>query len=450
MSERVMLVEDDRDLRAFLIEVLTGAGYETRGFATADEALRALKEGVEADVVVTDLIMPGKRGQELLEDLRKSWPELNVIVITAFGSLDSAVDLIRKGAYDYLAKPIKPDLLVLAVERALEENRLRREVARLRRAPLAPIPGFVAASRTMEGVFELIRRGAPAKHPILVTGESGTGKELAARSVHALSGRDPFVPVNCGALPENLLESELFGHEKGAFTGADRSRRGLFEAADGGTLFLDEIGDLPLALQPKLLRVLEDGEVRRVGATSSVKVDVRLISATNKDLEEEVAAGRFREDILWRIDVFPIRLPPLRERRADIPLIAEHLLGELAREAGAVESPRFSPDAMALLTAYAWPGNVRELRNAIGRAVTLATGGDIAPDHLPEKIRRDAGAAAIVTGAADRHLSLRELERVYVLEVLERAGGNRSRAAELLGLDRKTLYRKLNEWGAET
>jgi len=448
MPDRVMLVEDDRELRAFLVEVLSEYGFDTRGFPTADEALRALDGGEDADVVITDLILPGKRGHELLDELRRTRPELNVIVITAFGSIDSAIDLIKRGAYDYLAKPIKPDLLVLAVERALEENHLRREVARLGRAANTPLPGFISASRSMQGVFDLVRRGAVARHPVLITGETGTGKELVARALHVLSGREPFVPVNCGALPENLLESELFGHERGAFTGADRVKRGLFEAAGGGTLFLDEIGDLPLALQPKLLRALEDGEVRRVGAIAAMTVDVRIVAATNKDLEAEVAEGRFREDVLWRLNVFPIHLPPLRERPADIPLLAEHSLEESVRDLPSPHPVRIAPDAMALLTAYAWPGNVRELRNAVGRAVTMAATEDIRPEHLPEKVRREGAVASIIASSADRQLSLRELEQAYVTEILGRVGGNKSRAAEILGLDRKTLYRKLEQWGS--
>jgi DNA-binding NtrC family response regulator len=293
---------------------------------------------------------------------------------------------------------------------------------------------------------------------VLITGESGTGKELVARALHRLSGRDAFVTVNCGALPETLLESELFGHEKGAFTGADRRKDGLFHVADRGTLFLDEIAELPLTLQPKLLRALEQSEVRRVGATQPQTVDVRLIAATNRNLELEVEQGRFRDDLYWRLNVLHVAVPPLRERPDDIPRLAMHFLvraeseGKIARqgqpaEAGVVRS--LSPEAMRLLSAYPWPGNVRELRNAIQRAATLATGPVILPEDLPPRILEAGRAASLVAAAARRQLTLDEVERMYILQVLDQAGGNKSRAAELLGLDRKTLYRKLEEYRAD-
>jgi len=447
VAESVLLVEDDRDLREFLSEVLGQAGYAATAFATADLALKALDEGAEADLVVTDLILPGKRGHELLEELRRGRPELNVIVITAFGSIDSAIEMIKKGAYDYLAKPVQPDMLLLAVERALEDSRLRRELARLRKMDAVTPPGFIGASRPMQALFDLIRRAAGARHPVLVTGESGTGKELVARALHTLSGRRPFVPVNCSALPEHLLESELFGHEKGAFTGADRDRPGLFEAAHRGTLFLDEIADLPQPLQPKLLRALEEGEVRRVGATDTRRIDVRLVAATNRDLEAAVKEGRFREDVFWRLNVLHIAVPPLRERAADVPLLAERFLDAATSDRRPRTPARIAPDTMALLTAYAWPGNVRELRNAIERAVTLSTTDELRPDDLPERILAGARAAALVSRSVAQEVPLRDVERAYTLEILRRVGGNKSRAAEILGMDRKTLYRKLEEYG---
>jgi DNA-binding NtrC family response regulator len=366
-------------------------------------------------------------------------PELNVIVITAFGSIDSAIELVKLGAYDYLTKPFGRDELLLSIERALEESRLRREVAALARSAAPRPPGFIGASRPIQALFALIQRAAPSPYTVLITGESGTGKELVARGLHLASGRGAFLAVNCAALPEHLLESELFGHERGAFTGADREKPGLFEAADGGTLFLDEISELPPALQPKLLRALEQREIRRVGSTWARTVDVRLIAATNGSLEDQVAGGRFREDLYWRLNVLPIHVPPLRERPADIPLLAEHFLGDR----------RLAPDALAMLTAYAWPGNVRELRNAIERAVTLAPGFEIRPSDLPERIQQAGQAAARIADASRRHLPLRELERDYILEILRQVNGNKSRAAEILGLDRKTLYRKLEEYRAD-
>jgi len=447
MPERILLAEDDRELRAFLTEVLQDAGYAVADFPSADAALRALAAGETVDLVITDLVMPGTRGHELLRTLRSSHPELNVIIITAFGSIDSAIELVKAGAYDYLTKPFGTDELLLAVERALSESRLRREIARLSRTATPP-PGFIGASRPMQEIFRLLQPTARARQPVLITGESGTGKELVARALHQASGRGPFVAVNCAALPEHLLESELFGHEKGAFTGAHHDKPGLFEAAHTGTLFLDEIAELPAALQPKLLRALEDGEVRRVGATTPRHLDVRVIAATNKDIDDEVRQGRFRQDLYWRLNVLHIHLPPLRERPADIPLLAEHFL-EQARAQRGTGPTHIPPDTMALLTAYPWPGNVRELKNAIERAATLATTDEIRPDDLPPRIREAGRAATLVADAAQRRLSLRDLERAYIFEILRQTGGNKSRAAEILGLDRKTLYRKLEEYGAD-
>ena len=443
MSDHVLVVEDDGELREFLVEVLNTAGHRTTGYPTADSALRAIAEDAPADVVVTDLIMPGMPGAELLRALRRQRPELNVIVMTAFGSIDSAVELVRAGAYDYLTKPIATQELLLAVGHALDQSRLRREVARLGRSAMAAgLSGFLGASQAMQDLLALVLRAAQSRHPVLITGESGTGKELVARAIHQASGRGAFVAVNCGALPEQLLESELFGHEKGAFSGADRAKPGLFETADGGVLLLDEIADLPLALQPKLLRALENGEVRRVGATESRNLDVRVVAATNRDLDAEVQAGRFREDLFYRLNVLHISTPPLRERAADIPLLAEHFL-----HSDKAEGPRrISPEAMALLTTYPWPGNVRELRNAIQRAAVVATGEAVRPEDLPTRIREASRAAPLLGESADRALPLRDVERLYILEVVRQAGGNKSRAAELLGLDRKTLYRKLEEY----
>ncbi len=451
MPERVMLVEDDRELRELLGEILEDAGYAVAPFATANDALRAFEAGDIPDVVVTDLIMPGMRGQELLAEIRARSPEVNVITITAFGSIDSAIELVKAGAYDYLTKPVSAAEMLLTVEKALRESRVHRAGAR--EARLAPPPaGFIGSSPAMQDVYVLIERSAATAHPVIVTGESGTGKELVARALHARSGRSTFVAVNCAALPENLLESELFGHERGAFTGADKEKPGLFEAADGGTLFLDEIGELPAALQPKLLRALEEGEIRRLGSTRGRRVDVRVIAATNRDLEEDVAEGRFRNDLFWRLSVIHIHVPPLREHPSDIPLLVEHFLARAGRApsgSAASASVTISPSAMALLTAYAWPGNVRELRNAIERAAALAPIPELRPEDLPARIRDAGRVAALVSDSAEREAPLRELERAYILDILRRTGGNKTRAADILGLDRKTLYRKLEEYAAE-
>ena len=440
MSEHIVVAEDDRELRSFLTEVLEDASYAVHAFGNAEMALSHIAGGGPADLVVTDLMMPGMRGRELLAEVRQRRPAINVITITAFGSIDSAIQLVKQGAFDYLTKPFGTDDFLGTVARALAESRLRREAESSAATADSPIPGFVGASRSMIDLFGLIRKAGPSQRSVLITGESGTGKELVARALHATSGRPGFVPLNCSAFPENLLESELFGHEKGAFTGAERSRIGLFEAAHGGTLFFDEVGDLPLTLQPKLLRALESGEVRRVGATASRAVDVRVIAATNKDLDAEVGAGRFREDLFWRLNVVNLHVPPLRDRTTDIPPLAVLFAGDRP----------ITPEAMSMLTAYPWPGNVRELRNALDRAFALSTSTSVRPEDLPPRIQRSGQAAVIVADARRRQVSLRDLEREYIIEILRQVGGNKTRAAEILGLDRKTLYRKLDEYGAES
>ena len=437
MPDHILLAEDDRELRTFLVEVLEDAGYGVTGVPTADSAIRILTTNARVDLVITDLIMPGKRGHELLAEVRRLRPEASVIVITAFGSIDSAIELVKQGAFDYLTKPFGTEEFMHTVSRALAESRIAREAAAQARSAAAPPPGFVGASPAMHEVFRLIARAAGSPHTVLITGESGTGKELVARALHTGSKRDPFVAANCAAIPETLLDSELFGHERGAFTGADRDRAGLFESADGGTLFLDEIGELPTALQPKLLRAIELGEIRRVGASRPRMVNVRLVVATNRDLEQEVDAGRFRQDLYWRLNVLHIPVPPLRERPTDIPPLVHHFLG----------GRTISADALALLAAYPWPGNVRELRNAIERATTLTPAGEIRVSDLPPRIREAGRSAALVADASRRQATLRDLEREYVLEILRQVGGNKSRAADILGLDRKTLYRKLDEYG---
>jgi DNA-binding NtrC family response regulator len=435
VSEHVVIVEDEAGVRELLEEVLTGAGFRVTGYSNGVQALEALTRGLDADLVITDLRMPGMGGEQLLAELRTRRPEVNVVVITAFGSIESAIGLVKAGAYDYLTKPFGSDELLLTVQRAMEESRLRREVSRLARGDTG-VHGMVGASRAMREVMALIARVAPSPLPVLITGESGTGKELVARAIHRASGLGPFVAVNCAALPDELLESELFGHERGAFSGAVRDKPGLFEAADGGILFLDEIGDLPLLLQPKLLRALESGEIRRVGSTTTRTVRTRVIAATNKDLEAQVREGMFREDLYWRLHVLSLHVPALRERPADIPLLVEHFAGGLP----------VSPAAMARLTAHPWPGNVRELRNTLERAVTLRRGDAIELEDVPTTVgaREREG---LLTDGAQQDLPLRDIERAYILLVLERTGGNKSRAAEILGLDRKTLYRKLEEYG---
>ncbi len=437
MPDRILVVEDDRELRELLEEVLQEAGYEVTGFGTAEAALRAFDTTEAPDMVLTDLMLPGLSGQDLLREVLARLPGTSVLIMTAFGTIASAIELTRAGAFDYLTKPLSTEHLLHSVSQALSARRGRRKAT----AGRLSLPGFVGIAPCMLQLYDLIERAADSPHAVLITGESGTGKELVANALHRLSGREAFVTVNCGALPEQLLESELFGHEKGAFTGADRTKEGLFQVADRGTLFLDEIAELPMALQPKLLRALEQSEVRRVGSTVARTVNVRVVAATNRDLEAEVRAGRFRDDLYWRLNVLTVDVPPLRERTDDVADLARSFLPPTAP--GADAGYDFSPAALALLSSYAWPGNVRELRNAVLRAAILAEPPEIRPDHLPSRIRTGGETSALLAGASRQKLSLEELERLYILQILRQTGGNKSKAAEILGLDRKTLYRKL-------
>jgi DNA-binding NtrC family response regulator len=450
MSTRVLIADDDADMRDLLQEVLEDAGYSTVVAIDGRAALVHIQGTREMiDLVITDVRMPGVTGDELLRAVRERRAEAPVIVITAFGSVEQAVEMVKAGAFQYLTKPFDPPDLLRIIEQALAESAPQREQARLRRESPASPARIIGASRPMRELFKLIGRAARSASTVLVTGESGTGKELVARAVHEASERGgAFVAVNCAAIPAELIESELFGHTGNAFTGAKQARAGLFEAANGGTLFLDEIGELPLAVQPKLLRVLQEGAVRRVGADREREVSVRVIAGTNRDLEKEMMEGRFREDLFWRLNVIHLHVPPLRERAFDIPLLVEHFI---AKAAEAVGSPPLdvSQEALAVLTAYSWPGNVRELENAIERAVALAEGARLTPEDLPQRIRASGGAAAIIARSREQRLTVRELEREFILQTLRETGGNKSRAAELLGLDRKTLHRKLNEYREE-
>jgi DNA-binding NtrC family response regulator len=450
MREKALIAEDNDDMRDLLQEVLEDAGYETFVAANGRQALAHIeKENEMIDLVITDVRMPEMTGHELLAKARESRPESPVIVITAFGSVEQAVEMVKAGAYQYLTKPFENRDILRLVEEALGESEAQREQARLRREQPAAPPHIIGASRPMRELFDHIALAARSKGAVLVIGESGTGKELVARAVHEMSGREgAFVPVNCAAIPAELIESELFGHTGNAFTGARQPRAGLIEASDCGTIFLDEVGELPPPVQPKLLRALQDGAIRRVGANVEKSVDLRVVAATNRDLEQDVRDGRFREDLFWRLNVIRLKAPPLRERSFDIPLLVEHFVNK-ATEAAKKPPLDVSSEALAILTAYSWPGNVRELENAIERAVAFARGKAITPDDLPERVRTSGGASALIVRSVEQNMTLRELEREYILEVLRRAGGNKSRAAELLGLDRKTLYRRLDEYREE-
>ncbi|HWQ32999.1 MAG TPA: sigma-54 dependent transcriptional regulator [Blastocatellia bacterium] len=450
MNARLLIAEDDADLRDLLQDDLEDAGYETLVAVDGRAALAHIeRERERIDLLITDVMMPGPSGAELLAAMREQRPEAPVIVITAFGSVEQAVEMVRAGAFHYLTKPFDTDELLRTIDKALEQSAPQREQARLRREMPAAPARLVGASRQMLDLYKLIARAARSLSTVLITGESGTGKELVARSIHEMSERSgAFVPVNCAAIPAELIEAELFGHTGQAFTGARQARSGLFEAADGGTLFLDEIGELPLAVQPKLLRVLQEGTVRRVGADHERSISVRVVAATNRDLEKEVSEGRFREDLYWRLNVIHLHIPPLRERPFDIPLLVEHFLNKVAQASG---QPPLSvtPEALAVLTAYAWPGNARELENAIERAVALAEGPSLTPDDLPERVRSTGRTSALLARAREQRLTMRELEKEYIIETLRLTGGNKSRAAEILGFDRRTLHRKLDEYRQE-
>jgi DNA-binding NtrC family response regulator len=443
----ILVVDDDREMANILVEILSAAGYRAIAANSGADAL-ALVRRDHLDLVISDLRMVGMSGHQLQVEIRRLAPNLPVLIITAFGSIQTAVESMKLGAFDYITKPFSNDELMLAVTRALEDRSLRQEIRRLRGelAHSYGLENIVAASHKMTEVLEMAGQIADSAASVLLTGESGTGKELIARALHFRSRRQqaPFVPVNCAAIPDNLLESELFGHVKGAFTDARQSKTGLFQSARGGTLFLDEVGEMPLMLQAKLLRVIEDKRVRPVGATEESPVDVRIVSATNSDLEAAIAAGKFRVDLYYRLATVTLVLPPLRERSEDIGPLIRHFLARASTEAGR-PIPEMDPEAAACLTHYQWPGNIRELQNAISRAVILCRNNRITRGDLPIKIAGEESAAVNVEEAVSRRLTIDQLEREYSRAVLASVGGNKSEAAGILGIDRKTLYRKLGE-----
>jgi DNA-binding NtrC family response regulator len=443
----ILIVEDEELMRSILRQLLASAGYHV---LTADSAETALElfAAEEIALTLTDIKMSGMDGLELLDRIKAIDDEAIVIIMTAFSSVDSAIAALRLGAYDYVTKPFVNEDLLQTIKNAVRQRELFRENRNLRRE-LDRQSGFaeiIGNSPALQTVFRLVEKVSATTANILIEGESGTGKELVARAIHRYSGRasKPFVAVNCGALPENLLESELFGHVKGAFTDAKTDKKGLFRSADGGTLLLDEIGEIPQSLQVKLLRALQEHEVTPVGASFPVKFDTRIISATNRNLEEEVAKGAFREDLFYRLNVIEIRLPPLRERREDIPLLAKHFAARVAREQNAPEK-NISKETMSALVNYNWQGNIRELQNAIERAFILS-GDEIDAENLPLRIRQNAGENYENSERAGLPPTLEETERRYILEILKSTGEDKAEAAEILGIDLSTLYRKLKRY----
>jgi two-component system response regulator HydG len=448
MSGHILVVDDELSMCEMLQEGLSQQGFTVKSATNPTAALDLVREH-DFDVVLTDVKLGDHDGIALCEQLVKDRPDALVVVMTAFGSMESAVAAIRAGAYDFISKPIQLESLALSMQRAVQHRRLREEVKRLRDSSAtatSKAPGMIGESAAMRKIYALIDRIGDTDAAVLITGESGTGKELVAQALHKRSKRPgAFVAVNCAAVPAALLESELFGHMRGAFTDAKLSRKGLFQEADGGTLFLDEIGELPLEMQPKLLRVLQTQKVRPVGGNAEIDVNVRIIAATNRDLEQEISKGTFREDLFYRINVVPIQIPPLRGRGHDVLLLAQHFIERLDKNVVGL-----APEAARKLLEYEWPGNVRELENCIECAAILARYDHITLADLPDKISRAQSTQTPMDGEdAQQFLTLDQLERRYIMRVISATGGNKALAARTLGLDRRTLYRKLERYAAE-
>ena len=443
---RVLVMDDDQEMCGLLSDVLKGEGFSAITTHDSLEASKILKKE-EFDIIITDLKMKGLKGLDLLEETKRVSPLTPVIIITAFGTIESAIQAIKMGAYDYITKPFQMDELILTVRKALENRFLKKEVVRLKKEVETRyhFHQLIGKSASMQNIYDLIERIRDSSINIFITGESGTGKELAAKAIHYSGIRKggPFIAVNCAAIPETLLESELFGYKKGAFTDAKSDKKGLIFEANEGTLFLDEITEMPPTLQAKLLRVLEEREVRPLGDTNSYPIDVRIISTSNCDITSSIQQGRFREDLYYRLKVIDIDIPALRERREDIPILVQHFIQKFSKELKRAVSG-VSGDALKILLNYPWPGNVRELENIIQRAITLSQHEVISPEDLPASIIQKADEK-LFEKAMEEKFTLDQLEKEYIRRVLIETGGNKSKAAERLGLDRKTLYRKLQE-----
>ncbi len=446
MKGKVLVVDDDKAMCELIETTLSMKGYSTNWCQSATEANDLLHDH-EFDVVLTDIRMPGTTGLQLCQQISSTRPDIPVIVMTAFGTLDTAIATIRSGAYDFLTKPVELELLTLTIARAVEHRQLKRQIHLLEQQAQKEnhFGEMLGESMPMLDLYDQMKRVGTSDASVLITGESGTGKELVARSIHKLSSRaaHPFVAVNCAALSETLLESELFGHVRGAFTDARSERRGLFMEAEGGTLLLDEMGDMPMSMQVKLLRTLEENRLRAVGSDQEIEFNVRVLAATHRDLETAVEEGKFRQDLYYRINVIQLHLPPLRSRGTDILAIASHYIDQFAKTSGK-EVTGITETAAEKLLAYSWPGNVRELRNVIERALALTRYDSVTVEDLPDKIRNHRGGTVFIGGDDPTELvPLEEVERRYIEHVLQAVDQNRTQAARILGLDRKTLYRKL-------
>ncbi|GAB6190454.1 sigma-54-dependent transcriptional regulator [Desulfocastanea catecholica] len=448
MIGHILIIEDDKDMCEMLDVGLARRGFSTSSCVHSLEGV-ALIDREQPDVILTDINLPDVSGVQICREVVATWPEIPVVMMTAFGSMETAIEAIRVGAYDFITKPLDLDILAAALQRAVDHRRLKQQVQVLSEAfaRIHTFSGMLGESQVMKDLFSRLERIADAETSVLITGESGSGKEITARALHAYSRRKdkPFVAINCSALPDNLLESELFGHIKGSFTDAWQDRKGLLLEADGGTLFLDEIGDIPLSLQPKLLRALEERTVRPVGGNREIPFDVRVIAATNIDIERAVAEGLFREDLYYRLNVIKVEVPPLRRRGTDILLLADKFVRDFAGKQGKKVTGLAESTAKRLL-GYAWPGNVRELRNAMEHGVAMTLFDRIVAEDLPQKIRSHAGNALFLETADPIELiSLEEMSRRYIAHVLKTVKGNQSVAAQILQIDRKTLYRKLQK-----
>lgn len=450
MKAKIVVADDEPRIRKMICRLLTDEGYDVMPVENGREAVEALLS-FQPDVILLDQQMPVMTGVEALEEIKQISPNQVVLFVTAFGSISLAVDAVKKGAYDFIEKPFDNDKLLLTVGRAVEHSRMKGEISNLKKSLGEKKSAVIGDNTGLKQVMTQVRRVAETNATVLIHGESGTGKELIARAVHdnSLRSQGPFVAINCGAIPLTLMESELFGHERGAFTDAKEAKAGTFERADGGTLFLDEVGELPLDAQVKLLRVLEERRITRIGGKKAIPVDVRIVAATNRNLDEEVKNGHFRLDLLYRLNVFTLILPPLRERKEDIPLLTNFFIRKYNRTLS-LDVQSVSPEAISLLTSYDWPGNVRDLENAIQSSMILCTGGVIRPEHLPDRIKGyELAEAQTVSGSSGN--SIREInaqmEKELIIEALKKHNFNRTLTAEALNISRKTLFNKMKRYG---